>query len=184
VNEKNHRRRSPTCLLTERMPSGRVAQPRQSRKFSVSCRERSHEEGSGISASLGAILGSLATMVCCLPFPFASALGAAGARAFLLKFRPWFLGLSILLLGNGILAATPRSAMRREGQDLGTSVALDHRWHCRGNDFVPTAECGIHCGPAIRTMKMKSRTLILAVLAAFLLFVGLCLWGPSKTPSF
>ena len=57
--------------------------------------------GSGISASLGAILSSLATMVCCLPLAFAAAIGAAGASAFLLKFRPWFLGLSVLLLGVG-----------------------------------------------------------------------------------
>jgi hypothetical protein len=59
------------------------------------------KQGSGISASLGAILSSLATMVCCLPLAFAGALGAAGASAFLLKFRPWFLGLSMVLLGIG-----------------------------------------------------------------------------------
>lgn len=59
------------------------------------------KQGSGISASLGAILSSLATMVCCLPLAFAGALGAAGASALLLKFRPWFLGLSMVLLGIG-----------------------------------------------------------------------------------
>lgn len=59
------------------------------------------KRGSGISASLGAILSSLATMVCCLPLAFAAALGAAGASAFLLKSRPWFRVLSIVLLGIG-----------------------------------------------------------------------------------
>ena len=59
------------------------------------------KQGSGSSASLGAILSSLATMVCCLPLAFASAIGAAGASAFLPKFRPWFLGLSVVLLGIG-----------------------------------------------------------------------------------
>ena len=59
------------------------------------------KQGSGISASVGAIVSSLATMTCCLPLAFAGALGAAGASAFLLKFRPWFLGLSIVLLGIG-----------------------------------------------------------------------------------
>jgi UPF0716 family protein affecting phage T7 exclusion len=59
------------------------------------------KQGSGISASVAAILSSLATMVCCLPVAFAGAIGAAGASAFLLKFRSWFLGLSILLLGVG-----------------------------------------------------------------------------------
>jgi hypothetical protein len=59
------------------------------------------KQGSGISVSLGAILSSLATMGCCLPLGFAGALGAAGASAFLQKFRPWLLALSIMLLGIG-----------------------------------------------------------------------------------
>jgi hypothetical protein len=59
------------------------------------------KQASGISASLGAILSSLATMGCCLPLGFAGALGAAGASAFLQKFRPWLLALSIVLLGIG-----------------------------------------------------------------------------------
>jgi hypothetical protein len=59
------------------------------------------KKGTGISASLGATASSLATMVCCLPIAFAAAIGAAGASAFLLRFRPWFLGLSIVLLGFG-----------------------------------------------------------------------------------
>jgi len=59
------------------------------------------KQGAGISASVGAIASSLATMACCLPIAFAAAIGAAGAGAFLLRFRPWFLGLSIVLLGFG-----------------------------------------------------------------------------------
>jgi hypothetical protein len=59
------------------------------------------KQGSGISASLGAIISSLATMGCCLPLGFAGALGAAGASAFVQKFRPWLLALSIVLLGVG-----------------------------------------------------------------------------------
>ena len=59
------------------------------------------KQGTGISASVGAIVSSMATMACCLPIAFAAAIGAAGASAFLLKFRPWFLGLSIVLLGFG-----------------------------------------------------------------------------------
>jgi hypothetical protein len=58
-------------------------------------------QSSGISASLGAIFSSLATMGCCLPLGFAGALGAAGASAFVQKFRPWLLALSIVLLGIG-----------------------------------------------------------------------------------
>jgi hypothetical protein len=59
------------------------------------------KKGSGIPASVGAILSSLATMGCCLPLGFAGALGAAGASAFVEKFRPWLLALSIVLLGIG-----------------------------------------------------------------------------------
>src|SRR5712691_9011743 len=55
----------------------------------------------GISASLGAILSSLATMGCCLPLGFAGALGAAGTSAFLQRFRPWLLALSLVFLSVG-----------------------------------------------------------------------------------
>ena len=60
------------------------------------------KQGSGVSASVGAILSSLATMVCCLPMAFAASIGAAGASAFLVRFRPWFLVLSVVLLGVGL----------------------------------------------------------------------------------
>ena len=59
------------------------------------------KQGSVISASLGAIVSSLATMGCCLPLGFAGALGAAGASAFVQRFRPWILALSVVLLGIG-----------------------------------------------------------------------------------
>ena len=57
--------------------------------------------GTGLSASLAAIMTSLATMACCVPLGFAAAIGAAGASAFLLRFRPWFLVLSVALIGLG-----------------------------------------------------------------------------------
>ena len=57
--------------------------------------------GTGLSAALAAIVSSLATMACCVPLGFAAAIGAAGASAFLLRFRPWFLVFSIALLGVG-----------------------------------------------------------------------------------
>jgi hypothetical protein len=40
-------------------------------------------------------------MGCCLPLGFAGALGAAGASAFLQRFRPWLLALSMVFLGVG-----------------------------------------------------------------------------------
>jgi len=59
------------------------------------------KQGAGISASLGAILSSIATISCCLPLGFAAAVGAGAASAFLTTLRPWFLGLSVVLLGLG-----------------------------------------------------------------------------------
>jgi hypothetical protein len=60
------------------------------------------KQGTGISASLGAIAGSLASMACCLPFGFAAALGVAGASSMAQRFRPWLLGLSVALWGVGL----------------------------------------------------------------------------------
>lgn len=57
--------------------------------------------GTAISASLAAIVSSLASMACCLPLGFIAALGAAGASAFLLRYRAWSLVLSVALLGFG-----------------------------------------------------------------------------------
>jgi uncharacterized membrane protein YidH (DUF202 family) len=59
------------------------------------------KQGTGISASLVAILSSVATIGCCLPLGFAAALGAGAASAFATKLRPWLLGLSVVLLGLG-----------------------------------------------------------------------------------
>ena len=59
------------------------------------------KQGTGISASLAAIVSSVATISCCLPIAFAGALGAGTASAFATTLRPWLLGLSIILLGFG-----------------------------------------------------------------------------------
>lgn len=59
------------------------------------------KQGTGISASIGAILGSLATVSCCLPLGFAGALGAGVTSAFFVTLRPWFLSFSIVLIGFG-----------------------------------------------------------------------------------
>lgn len=59
------------------------------------------KQGTAISASLAAILSSVATIGCCLPLGFAAALGAGAASAFFTTLRPWLLGLSVVLLGLG-----------------------------------------------------------------------------------
>jgi FtsH-binding integral membrane protein len=80
------------------------------------------KRGTGISASVGAILGSMATMVCCLPLAFAAAIGAAGVSAFLLRFRPWFLGLSIVLLGFGFWQQRRARQCEVKGRVLGQAL--------------------------------------------------------------
>jgi hypothetical protein len=59
------------------------------------------KQRAGISASLLAILSSVAMMICCLPLGFAVALGAGAASAFFTTLRPWLLGLSVVLIGLG-----------------------------------------------------------------------------------
>jgi hypothetical protein len=54
-----------------------------------------------ISASLLAILSSLASISCCLPLGFAAALGAGAASAFFATMRPWLLGFSVVLIALG-----------------------------------------------------------------------------------
>lgn len=59
------------------------------------------KQGTGVSASLMAILSSVAAVSCCLPLGFAAALGAGAASAFFTTLRPWLLGVSVGLLGLG-----------------------------------------------------------------------------------
>jgi len=59
------------------------------------------KQGTGISASLVAILSSVATISCCLPLGFAVALGAGAASAFFTTLRPWLLALSVALIALG-----------------------------------------------------------------------------------
>src|SRR5579859_6099422 len=58
------------------------------------------KQGTGASASVAAILSSLATLGCCLPLTFAAALGTGAASAFWV-LRPWLLGASIVLIALG-----------------------------------------------------------------------------------
>jgi hypothetical protein len=84
---------------------------------------------SSISASVGSIIASLSTLFCCLPFAFAAAVGTAGASAFLLKYRIWFLLLSIALIGVGFWQQRRARLCSLKGRWIGdvllwTSVAL------------------------------------------------------------
>jgi hypothetical protein len=59
------------------------------------------KQGTGVSASVVAMISAVATISCCLPLGFAAALGAGAASAFFTTLRPWLLGLSLVLLGLG-----------------------------------------------------------------------------------
>lgn len=61
----------------------------------------SMKKGTGVSASLGAIVSSILTIGCCLPIGFAAALGAGAASAFVTTLRPWLLALSLAFIGLG-----------------------------------------------------------------------------------
>lgn len=59
------------------------------------------KQGTGISASIAAIVSSLGTLACCFPLGFAAALGAGAASPFFNTLRPFLLGLSVALIGLG-----------------------------------------------------------------------------------
>jgi len=79
------------------------------------------KNGTGVTASLGAILSSLATVSCCLPLGFAAALGAGAASAFFVTLRPWLLGFSVVLIGFGFWQQHRAKQCAVGGRSLGKS---------------------------------------------------------------
>jgi hypothetical protein len=75
------------------------------------------KQATGVSASLGAVLSSFATISCCLPLGLAAALGSGAASALLTTLRPWLLGLSLALIGldSGNSIARSNAQLRAEG---------------------------------------------------------------------
>jgi len=80
------------------------------------------KQGTGISASLAAILSSVATISCCLPLGFAAALGTGAASAFVTTLRPWLLGLSIGLLALGFWQQHRAKQCSIRGRRIGNFV--------------------------------------------------------------
>jgi hypothetical protein len=80
------------------------------------------KQATGISASLGAVLSSVATISCCLPLGFAAALGAGAASAFFTTLRPWLLGLSVALIGLGFLQQHRAKQCAVRGRMIGNLV--------------------------------------------------------------
>ena len=59
------------------------------------------KQGTGASASVAAMVSSVATIACCLPLGFAAALGAGAASVFFATLRPWLLVVSVVFIGLG-----------------------------------------------------------------------------------
>jgi len=59
------------------------------------------KQGTGVSASLAAIVSSVATISCCLPIAFADALGVGTVSAFATTLRPWVYPWCCLALDSG-----------------------------------------------------------------------------------
>ena len=57
-------------------------------------------------APLGAAATALATLLCCLPFGFATATAMVAVSTVVAERRPWFLGASVALLALGIVQVT------------------------------------------------------------------------------
>jgi hypothetical protein len=69
-----------------------------------------------VVSAIAALGGLVAAMSCCLPVgTFLAAAGAAGAARILAPFRPWLVGLSILLLAIGFVRTYrgPQCEVRR-----------------------------------------------------------------------
>ena len=80
------------------------------------------KSGTGVSASLAAIVSSVATIACCLPLGFAGALAAGAGSAFFTKLRPWLLGMSLVLLGVGFWQQHRAKQCHLRGRWIGTTL--------------------------------------------------------------
>lgn len=77
-------------------------------------------KGTGVSASILAILGSIATIGCCLPIGFAAALSVGAASAFVTRLRPWLLGFSIAFIVVGFWQQRRAKRCAVRGRWIGT----------------------------------------------------------------
>ena len=77
------------------------------------------KEGAVISASVAAILSSIATISCCLPLGFAAALGVGAASAIFTTLRPWLLGISVVLIGFGFWQQRRATRCSVKGRKVG-----------------------------------------------------------------
>ena len=77
------------------------------------------KQATGASASLSAIFGAFATFGCCLLLGSLAAVGVGTASAFFARFRPWLMGLSIVLIGLGFWQQRRAKKCNVRGRMLG-----------------------------------------------------------------
>ena len=104
------------------------------------------KQGTGVSASLAAMLSSVATISCCLPLGFAAALGAGAASAFFTTLRPWLLGLSSRLLGLGFWQQHRAKQCAVRGRWLGSVLLWAAVVVVLGMILFPQQIAGVHRG--------------------------------------
>jgi hypothetical protein len=74
---------------------------------------------------IAAAASALTTLLCCLPLGFAAAAATASMAIAVAKLRPWFLGVSVLLVAIGFMQVYRRKACDRRSR---TTVAI--LWVC------------------------------------------------------
>jgi len=126
------------------------------------------KQGSGISASLGAMVSSLATMACCVPLGFAGALGAGGRKCLGPEVPALASGAFHRAAGDWFLATAPRAAVLSEAELFERGPALDSgRARC-SDDRFPSGNRRIHCRSSFRCREVKKKFPGIGVAAEFL----------------
>jgi ABC-type Fe3+ transport system permease subunit len=63
---------------------------------------------------IAAVTSALATLLCCLPIGFAAAAATASVAAVVSQLRPWFLGVSVVLVAIGFVQVYRRKSCERQ----------------------------------------------------------------------
>ena len=69
-------------------------------------------------APVAAAVTALSTLLCCLPVGFAAAVATASVASFVSSYQRWFIALSLLLLGLGLLQLPPTAASVRDAAEI------------------------------------------------------------------
>ncbi len=139
------------------------------------------KQGTGVSASLMAMLSSVATISCCLPLGFAAALGAGAASSFFTTLRPWLLGLSVLLLGLGFWQQHRAKQCSIRGRLIGNVLLWAALVVVLGMILFPREIVAFIADRFLGRLKRK-RLIGVAAATVIVLLAAAYLWGPGSAP--